>query len=115
MKSNSSVAAVAEAVKRYKYVVLGVQFVNNSMNARQVITILDSLSHHFNSVQNLNLSENNVGIVGASHLAELFFKMKELKILQLSGCNLTDRGVTILLKAMEESNLTIEELDLSAN
>ena len=51
------------------------------MNARQVITILDSFSHHFNSVQNLNLSENNVGIVGASHLAELFFKMKELKIL----------------------------------
>jgi hypothetical protein len=49
------------------------------MNARQVITILDSFSHHFNSVQNLNLSENNVGIVGASHLAELFFKMKELK------------------------------------
>jgi hypothetical protein len=50
MKSNSSVAAVAEAVKRYKYVVLGVMFVNNSMNARQVITILDSFSHHFNSV-----------------------------------------------------------------
>jgi len=34
MKSNSSVEAVAEAVKRYNYVVLGVKFVNNSMSSR---------------------------------------------------------------------------------
>jgi hypothetical protein len=69
MKSNSSVEAVAAAVKRYNYVVLGVKFVNNSMNSRQVKIIIDSFSHHYGSLLNINLSENNVGLEGSRHLA----------------------------------------------
>lgn len=69
MKSNSSVEAVAEAVKRYNYVVLGVKFVNNCMSSRQVKVIIDSFSHHFGSLLNINLSENNVGLEGSRHLA----------------------------------------------
>lgn len=50
MKSTSSVLAVAEAVKRLKHVVLGVKFVNNSMNPNQIKTIIDSFEHHYISV-----------------------------------------------------------------
>lgn len=42
MKSNSQVMAVAEAVKRYQYNVLGVIFVNNSMSSNNLVTIIES-------------------------------------------------------------------------
>lgn len=69
MKSTSSVLAVSEAVKRLTHVVLGVNFVNNCMNPNQIKTIINSFSHHYGSLQIINLSENKVGLDGARYLA----------------------------------------------
>ena len=115
MQSHSSVAAVAEAVKRYRHTVLGVNFVNNSMNSRSIKLIIDSFSHHFQSLKSINLSGNNVGIDGANHLATQIPELKQLKMLYLNGCNLTDRGVTELLKSLIAADRDLEVLDISGN
>lgn len=41
--------------------------------------------------------------------------MKSLKQLTLNGCNLTDRGVAEILKALEADSLILEVLELSGN
>ncbi len=41
--------------------------------------------------------------------------MKSLKNLTMSGCNMTDRGVAEVLKALDAENLSLEVLDLSKN
>lgn len=115
MKSTSSVAAVAEAVKRYQYTVLGVNFVDNSLEPRQIKTIVDSFSHHFVSLQVLNMSENNVGLEGARHIALQAPQLKSLTELTLSGCNITDKGVQELLTAFEQSACFLQVLNLAGN
>jgi Ran GTPase-activating protein (RanGAP) involved in mRNA processing and transport len=115
MQSASSVAAVAEAVKRYRHVVHGVNFVNNSMLSRHIKTVIDSFSHHFGSLKSINLSGNNMGLDGANHLAAKMPELKSLDALHLSSCNLTDKGVTELLKSLIENETFLGVLDLSGN
>jgi Ran GTPase-activating protein (RanGAP) involved in mRNA processing and transport len=67
------------------------------------------------SLQNLNLSDNNLGLEGSIYLGSVMFKMKVLKQLHLKGCNLTDRGATVLFKALEEDNNSVEVIDFSNN
>ena len=58
IKDAASVKAVSEAVKRYVFPVLAVQFVNNGFRAKESITIMESFEHMAGSIKVLNLSRN---------------------------------------------------------
>ena len=62
IKDAASVKAVSEAVKRYVFPVLAVQFVNNGFRAKESITIMQSFEHMAGSIKILNLSQNSLSL-----------------------------------------------------
>ena len=114
MNSKAAVNAVTEAVKRYTYPVLAVIFENNGLKPSDSSKILNSFSHHLPSLQSLNISQNRIGLEGAKCLAKIIPSMKGLKNLKLSDCNMGDKGIIMVLDALEAC-FDLGSLDLSGN
>jgi Ran GTPase-activating protein (RanGAP) involved in mRNA processing and transport len=108
------VKAVAEAIKRYKYTVQQVLFVNNSIRPRDSVKIVESIVTHMPNLLVLNLSKNELGPEGSKFLATQIPKMSKLKELRLANCNITDRGAIEVVSSLDEIN-SIDCLDLSGN
>lgn len=87
---------------------------NNSIRARDAITIIDSIERHMVSLVSLNLSKNDLGVEGGKHLARNLPKMKKLEELRLADCNITDRGIIEIILSLDELG-TLDLLDLSGN
>jgi Ran GTPase-activating protein (RanGAP) involved in mRNA processing and transport len=66
------------------------------------------------TVTSLYLSNNDLGVYGATHLAGVIEKNLSLVELDLSGCNLGNDGVRHLFKALEH-NERLELIDLGDN
>jgi Ran GTPase-activating protein (RanGAP) involved in mRNA processing and transport len=62
----------------------------------------------------LDLSKNELGLEGGKYLALQLLKVKKLKELRLAECHITDKGITELIKSVDEINC-VEVLDLSGN
>ena len=71
-------------------------------------------SNTWRTVTSLYLSGNQLGAMGATHLALVLETNLSLVELDLSGCGLGDEGVRQLFKAME-ANERLEYIDLSDN
>jgi hypothetical protein len=114
LKTSQQVKAVAESVKRLTRVTETVMFVNNSLNARDSIIVIDSFKLHYERLKKLIFSCNILGLDGSKHLSSLLPTMQNLVELRLSGCRIGDKGASSLLSTMDQvHNLHI--LDLSSN
>ena len=50
IKTEDQAVAVSEAVKRYTFPVLAVNFVNNGLQPKQSVTIIKSFEHHIETL-----------------------------------------------------------------
>ena len=74
--------------------------------------LLASFSGHFPKLKHLNLSDNNLGVPGASALAKLHARGR----LYLNKTNLGDKGLTILVKSLKAiSHLGLSDNDIHAS
>jgi Ran GTPase-activating protein (RanGAP) involved in mRNA processing and transport len=91
-----------------------VLFINNCLNSRDSIIIIDSFKLHYENLIKLSLSGNNLGLEGSKHLSLILPTMKKLKELRLSGCRVGDKGAASILNGLIElTQLNI--VDLSSN
>ena len=65
IKTEDQAMAVGESVSRYTFPVLAVIFTNNGLQPKQSAIIMRSFGHQVATLQTLNLSHNNLGLVGA--------------------------------------------------
>lgn len=114
LNSATSVKAIAEAIKRYKYNVTHVQFVNNSIRPRDGIKIIESIETHMPNLLVLNMSKNEIGAEGGRYLAQNIPKMPKLQELRLADCNIGDRSSAEIVANLDEL-ATCTALDLSGN
>jgi len=114
LNSATSVKAVSEAIKRYAYPVQQVIFINNSLRPKDACSLIDSIERHMPNLLVLNLSKNDIGVVGGQYIAKSLIQMRKLQTLILSECNITDRGLIEIIIGLEELG-TVENLDLSGN
>lgn len=114
LQTQQAAQSVSEAVKRYTFPVMAIYFVNNSLKPREAKLIMQSFQHQIGTIQNLNLSMNNLSQSGAEYLASVIPNMQSIKRLNLNDCHLSDRGVKVILENLEKST-NLDVLDLSAN
>lgn len=75
---------------------------------------MQSFQHHIGTIQNLNLSMNNLSLSGAEYLASTIPNMRSIKYLDLNDCHLSDRGVAAIVAKLDE-HTSLDVLNLSAN
>ena len=81
-------------------------------NAMWLATLLQALSDHCPNLEDLNLSNNNLGVPGASALAKLHVSDQ----LYLNKTNLGDEGLTILVESLKAiSSLELADNDIHAS
>lgn len=114
LNSATSVKAVCEAIKRYAYPVTQVVFVNNSLRPRDTKLIVESIERHMPTMELLNFTQNEFGPEGGKNIAANLSKMNNLKVLTLSHCQISDRGLIEIFSALEEIG-TVLHLDFSGN
>jgi Ran GTPase-activating protein (RanGAP) involved in mRNA processing and transport len=88
----------------------------NEITTKGVQVLIKGLSKekvNNSTLKDLSLSRNTIGDDGAEHLVSLF--TRGLTRLWLCQTNLTDRGVNILLSALQGGNETLNELHLEGN
>jgi Ran GTPase-activating protein (RanGAP) involved in mRNA processing and transport len=62
--------------------------------------LVSALEPHLGTLQNLNFSENKIGIEGAEVLSESLSKMKSLEVLNIGSNSLGDEAVNGILKGL---------------
>jgi Ran GTPase-activating protein (RanGAP) involved in mRNA processing and transport len=102
LSSNSNLRPVAEAIKLMTHRVNIIKMVNNALKPKDTVVILDSIQRHLPSILEFDFSKNELGLEGSSCLAKLVPKMSRLKTLKLNGCNCGDRGLAMIIRALEE-------------
>jgi len=93
---------------------LGIQFESDANLQAQDVKIIAKDLVDNNSLQLLNLSNNNIGSLGASNLVDGIIYNTSLKDLRLSGCALGTDGVISLCRGFQH-NKVLKHLDLSSN
>jgi Ran GTPase-activating protein (RanGAP) involved in mRNA processing and transport len=94
------VKAVSESVKRLTRATETVMFVNNCLNARDSIIVIDSFKFHYEKLKKLSFSGNTLGLDGSKHLSNILPTMQSLTELRLSGCRVGDKGASSLLSTL---------------
>ena len=81
-------------------------------NAAWLTTFLEALSAHCPHLDDLNLSDNNLGVPGASAISNIFEQNDHrYNIICLNKTNLGDEGLTILIRSLK----VVSILDLADN
>ena len=81
-------------------------------NAKGLAPLLQALSGHCHNLNRLDLSNNNLGVAGASAVAKLHVSDQ----LNLNNTNLGDKGLTILIKSLKViSHLELADNDIHAS
>lgn len=102
-----------EVIKRplikYKYIII---VYKNRKETRSVYLYKRPPYHQLIS---LNISNNNIGIAGASYIADLLMTNNTLISLDLSSNNIQNTGVFFISDALKYHNRTLVNIDLSYN
>ena len=80
-------------------------------NAAWVTTFLEALSAHCPHLDHLNLSDNNLGVPGASAISNIFEQNDHRYTIRLNKTNLGDEGLTILIRSLK----VVSSLELADN
>ena len=84
-------------------------------NAAWLTTFLEALSAHCPHLRSLDLSDNNLGVPGASAISNIFEQNDHRHIICLNKTNLGDEGLTILIKSLKVvSILELADNDIHA-
>ncbi|CAF1060191.1 unnamed protein product [Rotaria magnacalcarata] len=102
-----------EAIKKKQCTVLVLE--DNKITANGIAYIINALKSGV-PLKRLQLSTNPIGDDGAALLAELLHEKPDALIdLWMNDTALTNRGVQLLIEALEHPHSTLEILDLSDN
>ncbi|CAF1649434.1 unnamed protein product [Rotaria magnacalcarata] len=102
-----------EAIKKKQCTVLVLE--DNKITANGIAYIINALKSGV-TLKRLQLSTNPIGDDGAALLAELLHEKPDALIdLWMNDTALTNRGVQLLIEALEHPHSTLEILDLSDN
>ncbi|CAF3537562.1 unnamed protein product [Rotaria socialis] len=102
-----------EAIKKKQCTVLVLE--DNKITANGIAYIINALKSGV-PLKRLQLSTNPIGDDGAALLAELLHEKPDALIdLWMNDTALTNRGVQLLMEALEHPHSTLEILDLSDN
>ena len=61
------------------------------------------------------MTHNKIGVKGAECISKYFYGMKDIRVLDLSHCELTDSGLNEVVQEMDSCSLNLEEVNLSGN
>ena len=106
--------AVAESLKRYPLEIQTLDFTGNGIRAKECIMLVNSLEPHYNTLLNLNFSENKIGYDGAVVLGEALVNIKQLESINLASNLLGDLAIDEVLKGMLLS-ANLKEINFSNN
>ena len=87
---------------------------DNEIHEEGVLFIAEMLSNVNIIIDNLNISNNALGVQGITHLSESLKQNRSLKHLEVSGCQLDSAGAASLASALR-TNSTLERLDIDEN
>ena len=110
---NSAAAAFSKALQSQDTQLTVLNLQNTSISSSCVITLAEALQSN-RTLQRLDLSENEIGYLGAAALAQALKKNQTLTHLQLSGNKIGDSGAKEFVEALQ-CNETFIFLDLNGN